>query len=183
MEHDETYLTMMMDALDGELTEADRNELEVHLRACPDCQLEWNALLAIDTLFRQSPLLYPAADFAERTVALLPNRRVRVWALSAAYITVLFAGLIPVLLGIFLAVRYAAVLANPAMTQQLWGSVAQMGQVGATIVSAAFAGAGKFVTEQPAVMGWFIILAGLVFLWGGVFQRLLAQPQRTYSRN
>lgn len=183
MEHDETYFTMMMDALDGELVDADRGDLETHLRACPECQTEWNALLAIDMLFRQSPLLSPAVGFAERTLALLPNRRTRVWAMSAIYAALLVAGLIPLLVGIFIAVRYTPVLSDPAIVQQLWGSLAQMGQVGLTVVAAAFAGAGRFVVEQPAVVGWLIVLAGLVFLWGGVFQRLLVQPQRGLSRN
>ena len=55
--------------------------------------------------------------------------------------------------------------------------------VAATVVGALFAGAGRFVVEQPTVVGWLIVLAGFVFLWGGVFQRLLAQPAAVESRN
>jgi hypothetical protein len=52
-----------------------------------------------------------------------------------------------------------------------------------TVVGAVLTGAGRFVIEQPALIGWLIILVGLVFLWGGVFHRLLAQPANVESRN
>ena len=48
---------------------------------------------------------------------------------------------------------------------------------------ALLAGAGRFVVEQPAVVGLIILLAGFVLLWGGVLQRLLAQPAPIRVRN
>ena len=183
MEHEERFYTMMMSALDDELPAAERDELMAHLHTCPECGREWRALLAIDMLFRQTPLLMPAVDFATRTLALLPNRRVRVRALGALYGLLLLCGLVPLALGIFLAGRYASVLGQPALLEQIVSSLVGVGRVATTVVSALFAGAGRFVIEQPAVIGWMIILAGLVFLWGGVFQRLLAQPAAVGSRN
>lgn len=183
MEHEERYYTMMMSALDDELPAAERDELMAHLHTCPECGREWRALLAIDLLFRQTPLLMPAVDFATRTLALLPNRRVRVRALGAVYGLLLLCGLVPLLLGVFLAVRYAPVLNEPALLGHVWSSLAGVGRLASTVVSALFAGAGRFVIEQPAVVGWLIVLAGFVFLWGGVFQRLLAQPAAAESRN
>ena len=103
MEHEERYYTMMMSALDDELPAAERDELMAHLHTCPECGREWRALLAIDLLFRQTPLLMPAVDFATRTLALLPNRRLRVRALGAVYGLLLLCGLVPLALGIFLA--------------------------------------------------------------------------------
>ncbi|HEX6384541.1 MAG TPA: zf-HC2 domain-containing protein, partial [Anaerolineae bacterium] len=100
MEHDEIY-TMMMDALDGELSASNRIELESHLRACPPCAREWQALLAIDMLFRQTPALRPAADFAQRTLARLPNRRYRIWAIMAVYVLLLLSGMLPLFLGVW----------------------------------------------------------------------------------
>jgi hypothetical protein len=65
----------------------------------------------------------------------------------------------------------------------IWSSLVGIGRAVATIIEALLAGAGRFIIEQPALIGWIIILAGLVFLWGGVFQRLLAQPADAVSRN
>ena len=183
MEHEERYYTMMMSALDEELPAAERDELMAHLHDCPECGREWRALLAIDLLFRQTPLLMPAVDFATRTLALLPDRRLRVRALGALYGLLLLCGLVPLVIGIFLAGRYAPVLSEQALLEHVWSSLVGVGRVAATVVNALFAGAGRFVIEQPAIVGWLIILAGLVFLWGGIFQRLLAQPAAVESRN
>ena len=183
MEHEERYYTMMMSALDEELPAAERDELMAHLHTCPECGREWRALLAIDMLFRQTPLLMPAVDFATRTLALLPNRRLRVRALGALYGFLLLCGIVPLLLGVFLAARYASILSEPSLLNQIWASLAGVGRVAATVVGALLDGAGRFVIEQPTIIGWMIILAGLVFLWGSVFQRLLAQPAAVESRN
>ena len=183
MEHEERYYTMMMSALDDELPAAERDELMAHLHTCPDCGREWRALLALDLLFRQTPLLMPAVDFATRTLGLLPDRRVRVRALGALYGFLLLCGVVPLVVGAFLAVRYAVILRQPSLLSHLWESLVGAGRVAATVVDALFAGAGRFVVEQPVVIGWLIVLAGFVFLWGGVFQRLLAQPAAVESRN
>lgn len=183
MTHKETYYVMMMDALDGELTAVRRTELETHLRACPDCTREWQALVALDTLFRQAPLLSPAADFAQRTIGLLPNRRTRVWALTAVYVALLVSGFVPVILGAWLLNRYAPVLGNPSLMQNLWSSLQEMAQVFATIVDALLAAAGRMVAEQPVIIGLALLMAGIVFLWGGVVQRLFVQPHGASARN
>lgn len=183
MAHNETYYMMMMDALDGELADARRTDLETHLRACPDCTREWQALLALDTLFRQAPMFSPAADFAERTIGLLPNRRMRVWALTAVYVTLLISGIIPVIVGGWLINRYTPVLNNPNLLAHFWSSVQDAAQVVATVVNALLAGAGRVVAEQPIILGWLLLLAGVVFLWGGVVQRLVVQPRGVGSRS
>ena len=174
---------MMMSALDDELPAAERDELMAHLGVCTDCGREWRALLAIDMLFRQTPLLMPAVDFATRTLGLLPDRRVRVRALGALYGFLLLCGLVPLLLGVFLAARYASILSEPSLLSHVWTALVGAGRVATTVVGALFDGAGRFVVEQPVVIGWLIVLAGFVFLWGGVFQRLLAQPAAVESRN
>ncbi len=65
--------------------------------------------MALDTLFRQAPLISPAADFAERTIGLLPNRRTRVWALTTVYMALFISGIVPVILGGWLINRYMPV--------------------------------------------------------------------------
>ena len=119
MEHEERYYLMMMGALDDELPDADREELTAHLDGCADCRREWQALLAIDTLFRQTPLLMPAVNFAERTLALLPSSRLRVRALSAVYLILLASGIVPLLLALFLVARYAPILQQPALVERV----------------------------------------------------------------
>lgn len=180
--HEETFFQMMMEALDGELLEANRPTLDAHLRACPDCQREWNALITIDTLFRQSPLLVPAVDFAERTLARLPNRRTRVWALSALYGVLLLSGIIPLLLAGFIVLRYSPVLSEPTLLQRVFQSIASTAQVFVTIIDALLSGAARVAVEQPAIIGVALVMAGIVFVWGGVFQRLVLQPQPSGSR-
>jgi anti-sigma factor RsiW len=183
MEHEERYFTLMMGALDGELASDERAELEAHLDICADCALEWRALAAIEALFRQAPILMPAFDFAERTLARLPGQRARRWALGTIYALLLVSGVAPLLLVLFLAGRYAPILSQPELLGGIWGALAELGRAGATIIGALLAGAGRFVIEQPMLIGWFIILAGLVFLWGGIFHRLTAQPATVASRN
>lgn len=183
MEHEEKYYLMMMDALDGQLAQDGFAELEAHLRACPDCNREWSGLMAFELLFRQTPILMPALDFTERTLARLPNRRARRVAMGTAYAVLLLSGIAPLLIGLFLVARYWAVLSSPALLGGVWASVAGVGRAILTVIEALLAGAGHFVIEQPILIGWFIILAGLVFLWGGVFQRLLMQPGGAGLRN
>lgn len=182
MEHEETYFTMMMDALDGELAAADRSALEAHLRACPACQREWNTLLTIDTLFRQSPLLSPAADFAERTIALLPSRRARMGALTALYGVLLLSGLIPLAIAGFFIARYTPVISQPALVQRLLDTLGNIARVFVTVLGALGDGAARVASEQPALIGTILVLMGIVFLWGGVFQRLVLQPGQSPSR-
>jgi hypothetical protein len=138
--------------------------------------------MTIDMLFRQTPMLLPALDFAERTLARLPNPRTRRLALGAVYTILLLSGLFPLVVGLFFVARYAPILSQPELLGGVWASLSGVGRAAATIIEALLAGAGRFVIEQPVLIGWFIILAGLVLLWGGVLQRLLAQPATAVSR-
>lgn len=182
MEHEERFYLMMMDALDGELDETGQTEWQAHLRACPDCSRQWRTMMTIDMLFRQTPMLRPALDFTERTLARLPDPRARRLALGAIYTILLLSGLFPLVIVLFFFARYAPILRQPEVLGGVWASITGVGRAAATIIEALLAGAGRFVIEQPVLIGWFIILAGLVFLWGGVFQRLLAQPATAVSR-
>jgi len=172
MEHEHIYM-LMMDALDGELAEDRRDELEVHLRACPGCIREWQAFQAIDTLFRQTPALSPAADFAERTLALLPSFRARIWTIGAIYSLLLLAGAVPILIGVWAVDQLNPIFRQPTLARSLIGSVERVLQVAGTVLGAAWNGAGEFIAQQPAVLGWLLVMVGIVALWGGVYQRAL----------
>ena len=175
MEHEE-FITLMMDTLDGELLSNRKPDLEAHLRACPECSREWQALLAIDRLFKHTPALSPAVGFAQRTIARLPNQRVRVWAISAIYGLVLLSGLIPILLGILAISRLGPVLSQPALVQSVMHSLQTTMQVGGTILTALLNSAGEVILQQPSLIGWLLVMVGIVFLWGGVYRQLSIVP-------
>jgi len=174
MEHEETYL-LMMDALDGELAEAQNVELEAHLRACPSCLQEWQALLAVHTLLQQTPALSPAVDFAQRTLARLPNRRVRIWTLTAIYVLLLLGGILPLALGIWFVFLLRPVLSEPTILSSISQSIGQALQVMGTIAGALLAGLGEMIVQQPAIVGWLLVLLGIISIWGGVSRQLIFQ--------
>lgn len=175
MEH-ERYHMLMMDTLDGELAAGQQAELESHLRACPACRQEWQAILTIDTLFRQTPMLSPAADFAQRTVARLPNRRARLWAISVIYVLLLLSGILPILLVVWAANSVMPLLSQPAFLDRSRELIAQGVQLVGVITTALFKGLGELIVQQPAILGGLLVLAGMVFVWNGVYQQLVSQP-------
>ena len=175
MEHEKFHM-LMMDALDGELAAGGKTELESHLRACPACRQEWHAMLAIDTLFRQAPMLSPAAGFTQRTVALLPSRRARLWAIIVIYVQLLLSAILPILLVIWAANTVIPVISQPAFiesVQQVWAQAVRLVGV---VSGALFKGLGELIVQQPAIVGWLLVLAGMVFVWNGVYRQLLSQP-------
>lgn len=171
MNHDQ-YLVLMMDTLDGEVSELQQNELQAHLRACPQCSREWQALLAIDNLFRMTPALSPAAGFVERTIAVLPDRRMRIWAMGTIYGFLLAGGLVPLLVIGLLIGRFLPVLQQPAVVESVAGSLQTTLQTVGTVLSALLTGAGEAVQQQPMVFGWLLVMLGIIFLWGSVYRQL-----------
>lgn len=181
MEHEEIYV-MMMEALDGELIAENQPRLESHLQTCSSCMHEWQALMMIDQLFRQTPALSPAADFAQRTLARLPNHRHRIGLISAIYVLLLLSGALPVLVGIWAISRYGSVLAQPEMIRSLLQSIAQIAQVTGAVLSAILSGIGEFVVQQPAVLGGVLVMVGIVSVWSGVYRQLIGWPGMNISR-
>ncbi len=177
MEHEHAY-TLMMDTLDGELVAEQQRALEVHLRACPSCAREWQAILAIDRLFRQTPALAPAAGFTQRTLARLPNHKYRVWTISSLYVALLLVGALPMLVGFWAYNQFGPVLSEPGLWLNLWQTAGEAIQVAVTVVSALLIGAGEFIVQEPSVLGWLLVLAGIVSLWGGMFRQLIVQPRQ-----
>jgi anti-sigma factor RsiW len=175
MEHERFHM-LMMDALDGELAAEQQTELESHLRACPACRHEWHAILAIDTLFRQAPMLSPAAGFTQRTVAMLPNRRARLWAISIIYVLLLLSGILPILLVVWAANTVVPVISQPAFIASVQRLLDQGARLVSVVAGALFKGLGELIVQQPAILGWLLVLAGVVFVWNGVYQQLVSQP-------
>ena len=173
MNHDD-FFALMMDMLDGEASENETQMLEAHLRTCPECDREWRALVAIDTLFRQTPALSPAADFVERTLARLPNRQARIWAMGAIYSAILFGGLIPLLLLGYLGFRLLPVLSQPALIQSVIESLGTTYRTAGIVLAALASGAGEVLIQQPVYVGYLLVVVGIIFIRGGVYRRLLA---------
>ncbi len=182
MDHENIYL-MMMDALDGELAEDQQIDLEAHLRACPPCSQEWQTIMAIDTLFRQTPSLSPMAGFTQRTLARLPNRKYRVWTLSAMYFMLLMAGTLPLFIGFWAVSRLGPILREPTLVQSILQSMDKALQIVGTVLLALLSGAGEFLLQNPSVFGWLLVMAGIVSLWGGVYRQVLTPQRQTQLSN
>ena len=167
-EHDRAYI-LMMDALDGDLSAQDA--LQAHLQQCIPCAREWHTLQAVDQLLRRAPVISPAADFAQRTIAQLPNQKHRLWSLSALYIFLLVGGMIPLILLGLLAFHFAPLVMEPAMAKLLWQPLVTIWGLAATISNALLIAAAGFVRQQPAFWGIVLIMAGTIALSGEMFQR------------
>jgi anti-sigma factor RsiW len=174
MDHDR-YYALMMESLDGELGAENRVLLDLHLTDCRACRREWHALVAIDRLLHQAPMLSPAAGFTQRTLARLPNQRYRIWLMGLLYTLLLFSGLVPLLAGAWLVQRAVPTLLDPALFWAIWQALAGVGQVAATVLNALLLGLGQALAEQSAVTGLLLIMMGTIFLWGGIYRQLLHQ--------
>jgi anti-sigma factor RsiW len=178
MEH-ETFFALMMDALDGELADDGRSRLESHLRACPPCMQEWTAITAVDTLFRQATAVNPPVGFAERTLEALPNRQLRVLTMGILYMMLLFSGILPLLLGGLAVTVLRPSLDQPGVWESLWQSAVHIVQVIGTVFGALLISVGDFIGQYPAVLGWALVMAGVVSLWSGVLRHLaIPQPRQ-----
>jgi anti-sigma factor RsiW len=181
MEHEDIYM-LMMEALDGDLAEPDVREMETHLATCHSCAREWQALQTIHQLFLQAPVLSPAADFTQRTLAVLPNNTYRIWLIGAIYGFLLMSGVLPLVVVGWLATTLAPALTVPAFGRGLVQAGGELLALMSAVLGAFWQGLGGLVqilAEQPAVLGWLFVMVGVVFLWGGVYRQLTTRTQRT----
>ncbi|MDT8305714.1 MAG: hypothetical protein RRC07_07235 [Anaerolineae bacterium] len=179
MEHEE-IIGLMMDALDGELSAAGEAELVAHLRARPDLAAEFGRMQAVDRLLRETPAVTPPPGFVQRTVRRLPAAtRRHLWMGVFVYALFMAAGLIP-LVGLgWAAVQLVPALGQPAMWAGLWQAVLALLNAAGVILRALVSGAGELVAEQPQLIGWLLLMALVVVVWGGVVNRLVFQQERT----
>jgi anti-sigma factor RsiW len=180
MDQEELY-ALMMEALDGELSDSGLADLEFHLRARPRLAREWEAMRAVDALFRSSPVLQPAVSLRRQTLARLPAPRQRLYAGVLIYLLILASGLIPLAAVAWLAIQLAPALLQPAFWGSLWRAGLQfLGLVQITI-AAFFNGASELLRDQPSFLAWFVVLVGIVLLWIGVYNKLVLQSRRVQS--
>ena len=172
---EEAAFALMMDALDGEISASGWDALQVHLRAHPGLAREWQSWQAVDQLLRATPALAPAVDFTERTLARLPNLAQRRRVLGVLYSLLLVLGVLPVL-----GLAWVSFLLLPLLTATgpLGSAVTYLSSlltVAQIVVEAAVSSTVEFVAQYPYVLGWLFVMAGLVFLWNGVYQQLTLQ--------
>jgi anti-sigma factor RsiW len=179
MEHDEIYV-LMMEALDGELDDSDCREMEAHLATCYSCAREWQAIQTIHQLFLQAPVLTPAADFTQRTLAALPNNAYRIWLIGAIYGFLLISGVLPLVIVGWVATRLAPAVTEPAFGRGLVQAGSQVVSLVSAVLGAFWQGLGGLVQllgQQPAILGWLFVMVGVVFLWGGVYRQMMASQR------
>lgn len=178
MELEDRIYTLMMDALDGEISDEDRAELNAHLQARPSYMAEFQAMQTIDTLFRQTPALVPTADFTQRTIERLPNRSVRIWVVSTIYITLLVSGILPLLLGLWVFNELGDTVEGPVFIESTLQMLTEGYQVATAVARAMLLATGELIAQQPIVLGWLLVLGGVVSLWGGLYRQLLSSPRQ-----
>jgi len=174
MEHEEIYM-LMMESLDSDLADSEYGEMMEHLAACPTCAREWQAVQAIHQLFLQAPALSPAADFAQRTLAILPNNNYRIWLIGAIYGFLLIGGVLPLVIVGWLATSFAPALTTPAFARGLFQAGGQLLSLTAAVFGAFLQGLGGLtqqLTQHPAAVGWLLVMVGVVFLWGSVYREM-----------
>jgi len=73
MSHD-TFKTLMMGYIDGELTELERERMERHLEACPECRAEAEAFTRLKEITRPMKLAMPEEAYWEQYWSSVYNR-------------------------------------------------------------------------------------------------------------
>lgn len=170
MLEDERILELMLQALDDDLDEQGSAELQRCLAASPAVAREWHSLLFVETLLRDTPAVPAPANFAARTLARLPNPRLRRTLLLAFYVALLIGGLLP-LAGLL---WFAGQLGGSATALgDLLGQLATFVQV---VGSAVISTLGTVLREQPYAVGGLVLPLFLLAAWYSLYQQLTMQP-------
>lgn len=168
---EDTVYALMMDALDGMLSAAGREQLNQQLAAHPQLAQEWAALQAVDTLFIQSPIISPNIDLTVVTLKRLPNLRIRRWLTGIIYSFVLLSGFIPFALIVWLLGSWGLFAAEPVE------NAAQLAAAFLNALAQILTSMGDYLGDQPGVIGWIMVMIGSIVLWGGLFRQLVTDPR------
>lgn len=171
---EERIYALMSDALDDLLDEAESAELQARLNENAALLAEWEALQAVDQLFRATPMMAPPPTLVSATLARLPDTRVRLWWSGVVFMGLFVVGLLPILL-LTWAVAQSGFLAQPdalAAVGETLGTAAQFLQVMARSLATSMR---NVVFGQPLVLGWLTLLLGILFTWRTVYAQFM-QP-------
>jgi anti-sigma factor RsiW len=178
------YLDWMQLALDDELPEARRLELDAHLGACAECAGKWEALRQVGYLFAAAPHAAPRRGFSTRFQARLAQQRARphaFWGALALGLGAVGAAALVVPLGVTVLWSAVQVVGQPAVSAAFFSGVNATTNVLATLAGALFvAGRALANTALPNPWVWAAALAALslTLLWAVLFRRWALQGLR-----
>lgn len=161
---------LMSLALDQSLTQGEVRCLEEHLKRCPTCQEEWEAVQRVSQLFTNAPLMGPPPGFADRVMQRLARRqarRQRFLAGTALLVTCLglAAFALPEIIR-FLALLWQ-VISRPSLLgygvqlmARLLDLAQSLGRACWLVTAALFSS-----LNQPALLGYSLLVLALTTLW------------------
>jgi hypothetical protein len=153
--HSEQMTLLMSLALDDLLNADGRHRLQRHLAACPTCQLEWEAMQQVSSVFEQAPMVGPPLGFAVRVERSLESKVTKQHRLFGG-MAVLTSSLS--LAGITVA---AVVLLVLGLVAWNWLGAVPDVQQGATAVSQVAAGMGLVGKGASLFLGDLLLRYGL----------------------
>ena len=168
--NEERVFTLMMDALEGVLDEAESAELQTYLDEQPELAHEWQAMQTIDAMLIATPPTALPVNFATRTLKRLPNERNRRIFMSIFYFLLLLGGLLPILGGILLSSQ----LGNATFGS---GSIAESLQLLSVVASGMVSALRTFIINQPMIFGWLTVMLCAILLWASIFRQYSNQVQ------
>ena len=172
MDELERIHSLMMDALDGVISPEESEHLHLYLANHSELAKEWDALLRVESLFRDTPPIACPAGLAQRTLLRLPNASYRRFVLGLFYTVVLLAGLLPLLLIGWLVMQLGSA--------ELVDVVQQWTQLFQTVSSTVISSLGETVFSRPILWGSTLLMAGLTGVWLTLYQRLFSKGFRFY---
>lgn len=175
------YQAWMQDLLDGALAGPARVQLEAHLAGCQQCQARWNALSAVDRLFKAAPMAAPRAGFSGRFKARVAQRRSKprlVWGAVALGLGAVGVSAVVVPLGAALIWSLLRTAQQPATVLALSASAAATASFINTVFEALFI-AGRALLEaavaNPLAWAGAALALALTAVWLVALRKLAPQ--------
>lgn len=174
---------LMMDALDGTITPANRTTLEAHFAQHPDARAAFEQMMRVDAMLRDAPVVHAPADFARKVMAQArtmpiakPVRGSHIAAIIAA--NSLLVGSVWLMMAALLVGLGLLATQTPAL-QPVFALARAIDTYLRDALDLAAAGA-RAVGTQP--IAWVTLLAALALVaaWAGVLAKVL-RPQ--YARH
>lgn len=157
-------------ALDQRLAQDEVRGLEEHLRQCPTCQEEWEAMRCISRLFTDAPLMGPPPGFADRVMQRLAQRQARrrgILAGVALLAACLSLGALALPETIRLLAMFWQVMTEPTLLSHSAKLLAQLLNLGESLGGACWLviTALSSSLNQPALLGYSFLVLALTALW------------------
>jgi anti-sigma factor RsiW len=181
---DNEYDALMMDALDGAISPADRARLDTHLAQHPAEREAFERMLAVDVALRDAPPTPPSTDFSQRVMTAVrampiarPLRRSHIAAIIAANSALialvwLIGGLVLVVAGMLL-LQLPALQPALAFVRSVVVFFGEFFQLSSSLT--------RTLSRQP--LFWLSAFAALVIItaWFGVMIKVLLLSGKRYA--